>query len=109
MITCIFQEDKKAEVEARVEEAKRKEKEELKKERQQLFLSRKKQIAEVKALEAKVARSRQFQEWQAAHLPLRNFIKTRTQPAIYYLPKRMNERTSALLTESADELKGLYS
>uniref|UniRef100_A0A0C9S1Z0 PNN_1 protein n=1 Tax=Fopius arisanus TaxID=64838 RepID=A0A0C9S1Z0_9HYME len=97
-------EDKKAEVEARVEEAKRREKEELRRERQQLFLSRKRQLAEVKALEAKLARSKQFQEWRSSQLPLANFIRTRAQPPIYYLPKRKHPRTDALLADCAKEL-----
>ncbi|XP_035733294.1 pinin-like isoform X2 [Vespa mandarinia] len=97
-------EDKKAEVEARVEEARRREKEELRRERQQLFLSRKRQLAEVRALEAKLARSRQFQDWRAAQLPLASFIKTRTQPSIYYIPKRKNPQTESLLAQSAKEL-----
>ncbi|KAG8035329.1 hypothetical protein G9C98_006775 [Cotesia typhae] len=97
-------EDKKAEVEARVEEAKRREKEELKRERQQLFLSRKRQLAEVKALESKLARSKQFQIWKNAQLPLASFIKTRTTPAIYYLPKRKHPKTDTLLEQCAKEL-----
>ncbi|XP_012149097.1 desmosome associated protein-like protein pinnin isoform X1 [Megachile rotundata] len=97
-------EDKKAEVEARVEEARRREKEELRRERQQLFLSRKRQLAEVRALEAKLARSRQFQDWRAAQLPLASFIKTRAQPAIYYVPKRKHPQTDILLAQSAKEL-----
>ncbi|KAG7199296.1 hypothetical protein KM043_018151 [Ampulex compressa] len=97
-------EDKKAEVEARVEEARRREKEELRRERQQLFLSRKRQLAEVRALEAKLARSRQFQDWRAAQLPLASFIKTRAQPAIYYIPKRKHPQTDVLLAQSAKEL-----
>lgn len=104
----ILQEDKKAEVEARVEEAKRKEKEELRKERQQLFISRKKQLAEVKALETKLARSKQFQEWRTSQLPLVNFIRTRTEPAIYYLPNKKHPRTDALIEQCAKELYGLF-
>ncbi|XP_034952105.1 pinin [Chelonus insularis] len=97
-------EDKKAEVEARVEEAKRREKEELRRERQQLFSSRKRQLAEVRALETKLARSRQFQNWRSATLPLLSFIKTQTQPAIYYLPKRKHPKTDALLEQCTKEL-----
>ncbi|XP_015522963.1 pinin [Neodiprion pinetum] len=97
-------EDKKAEVEARVEEAGRREKEELRRERQQLFQSRKRQQAEVRSLEAKLVRSRQFQEWRASQLPLTSFIRTRTQPSIYYLPKRKHSRTDSLLALSAKEL-----
>ncbi|KAL0123338.1 hypothetical protein PUN28_005700 [Cardiocondyla obscurior] len=97
-------EDKKAEVEARVEEARRREKEELRKERQQLFSSRKRQLAEVRVLEAKLARSRQFQDWRNAQLPLASFIKTQTQPPIYYLPKHKDSQTDMLLAQSAKEL-----
>lgn len=101
-----FKEDKKAEVEARVEEAKRREKEELRRERQQLFLSRKRQLAEVRALETKLARSRQFQEWRATQIPLASFIRTQAQPAIYYLPKRKDPKTDLLLQQCAKELHG---
>ncbi|XP_050463176.1 pinin [Cataglyphis hispanica] len=97
-------EDKKAEVEARVEEARKREKEELRKERQQLFLARKRQLAEVRALEAKLARSRQFQDWRNAQLPLASFIKTRAQPSIYYVPKRKHPQTDILLVQSTKEL-----
>lgn len=94
-------------MEARVEEAKRKEREELKKERQQLFLNRKQQLAQVKALEVKLNRSRQFQDWRSAQIPLLNFIKTKAEPAIYYLPKRSTPESDTLLQESSKELKGL--
>lgn len=104
--TFLLQEDKKAEVEARVEEARRREKEELRRERQQLFLSRKRQLAEVRALEAKLARSRQFQDWRAAQLPLASFIKTRAHPPIYFAPKRKHPQTDILLAQSAKELHG---
>ncbi|XP_011880744.1 PREDICTED: pinin [Vollenhovia emeryi] len=97
-------EDKKAEVEARVEEARRREKEELRRERQQLFLSRKRQLAEVRVLETKLGRSRQFQDWRNAQLPLASFIKTHTQPCIYYVPKRKHPQTDVLLEQSAKEL-----
>lgn len=97
-------EDKKAEVEARVEEAKRREKEELRKERQKLFLSRKRQLAEVRALEAKLARSRQFQDWRNTQSFLVSFIKTRARPFIYYIPKRKHPRTDLLLAQSTKEL-----
>lgn len=103
-----FQEDKKAEVEARVEEAKRKEREELKREKQQLFQNRKQQIAQVKALEGKLARSKLYQEWREKQIPLLNYIKTKTQPPIYYLPKRSTPETDALLMESSKALKGIY-
>lgn len=108
IIEFSLQEDKKAEVEARVEEAKRKEREELKKERQQLFLNRKQQLAQVKALETKVARSKTYQEWRSAQIPLLNFIKTKTQPHIYYLPKRSTPETDTLLQESSKLLKGTF-
>ncbi|KAL7298354.1 hypothetical protein TKK_0008697 [Trichogramma kaykai] len=98
-------EDKKAEIEARVEEAKQKEKEELKKERQQLFQYRKQQIAQVKALEAKVARSTAFKEWRDSQLPLLKFIKSKTKPHIYYLPRVRTPETDALILESANEIK----
>lgn len=89
-----------------MEEAGRREKEELRRERQQLFQSRKRQQAEVRSLEAKLVRSRQFQDWRASQLPLASYIRTRTQPAIFYLPKRKHPTTDSLLALSAKELNG---
>lgn len=80
----------------------------MKKERQQLFLNRKQQLAQVKALEAKLARSKQFQEWRSAQIPLLNYIKTKTQPSLYYLPKKSTPKTDTLLQESSNELKGMH-
>jgi len=66
-------------------------------------------LAVVRALEVKLARSRQFQNWRSAQLPLASFIKTRAQPSIYYAPKRKHPQTDMLLAQSAKELYGLYS
>ena len=73
-----------------------------------MFINRKQQLAQVKALEAKLTRSRQFQDWRSAQIPLLSYIKTKTQPAIYYLPKRSTPETDTLLQESSKALKGLY-
>lgn len=72
-------------------------------------MSRKRQLAEVRALEAKLSRSRQFQDWRNAQLPLASFIKTRAQPSIYYAPKRKHPQTDALLAQSAKELYGRFT
>ena len=81
----------------------------MKRERQKLFTCKKQQLAQVKALETKLFRSRQYQEWRSLQIPLLNYIKTNTHPPIYYLPKRSNPKTDSLLQESSKALKGKIS
>ncbi|XP_052867013.1 pinin [Anopheles cruzii] len=83
-------EEKKALIEKKLEEQEKIERENMRKEKQCLFSDRKRQQLEIRALEAKVAKLKDLELWEDAKRPLRNFIKTKTNPPIFYLPKRMD-------------------
>nr|XP_023012444.1 pinin [Leptinotarsa decemlineata] len=98
-------EQKRAQLEKKIEEHEIKEKEEVKKERQELFLSRKKKQAEIKIIELKMLRMKEYSAWEETQKPRTNFILTKTKPHIHYLPRRMTNETKKLLEESKAEVE----
>jgi len=97
-------EEKRAQVEKKLEEAAAREKEELKKKRQELFSTRRQQQIEIRQLEFKLSKMKQLKEWEATKLPLQNYIKTDASPKLYYLPKVHNHKTEDLLAASKASL-----
>lgn len=67
----IFQEDKRAKIEQRLEENARQEKESIRKERHELFLERRRQQAHVRRLEWKMHRIREVDQFFAATFCIR--------------------------------------
>ncbi|CAH0774226.1 unnamed protein product [Bemisia tabaci] len=93
-------EDKKAQVERKLEEAAIKEQESVKRQREELFQSKKERKAEIRNLEIKLSVIKEFEEWEKSQKPLANFIQTKTSPHIFYSPKIFNNQTHALLDRS---------
>lgn len=100
--------DRKAEIERKVEEQASKEREEIKKARQNLFLDRKKKQAEIRAIEVKMNRMKEYTKWEESMKPLFGFIQLKSKPSIYYKPKVMNDATNTLLKESNEQLECKY-
>ncbi|XP_014274574.1 pinin [Halyomorpha halys] len=98
-------EDKRAQVEKKLEEAALREKEELKKKRQELFSSRRQQQIEIRQLEFKLLRLKQLTEWESTKKHLLNFIQTKSTPKIFYLPKIHNDKSKELLEESSKHIE----
>lgn len=98
-------EDRKAQIEQKLEAQQLQERETMRRERQDLFANRKRQQLEIKQLESKMARMRELAAWEAAKQPLGNFIRTKAKPRLYYLPKVMDARTTERLAESRAELE----
>ncbi|CAG9829059.1 unnamed protein product [Diabrotica balteata] len=98
-------EQKRAEVEKKIEEHEIKEKEEVRKERQELFLNRKKKQAEIKLIEMKMLRTKEYTVWEQNQKPSMNFIKTKAKPHIYYLPRKMSDRTKKMLEDSSKKVE----
>lgn len=98
-------EDKRAQVEKKLEEAALREKEELKKKRQELFSSRRQQQIEIRQLEYKLVRLKQLTEWESTKKHLLNFIQTKSSPKIFYLPKIHNDKSKELLEESRKHIQ----
>lgn len=95
-----LQEEKKAQVERKIEEQARQEKEREQRERKTLFVEREVKKATIKALEAKMARVQEFEKWEASQKSLGNFILTKSKPHIYWLPKKMTDKASEKLNSS---------
>uniref|UniRef100_A0A182JZN8 Pinin/SDK/MemA protein domain-containing protein n=1 Tax=Anopheles christyi TaxID=43041 RepID=A0A182JZN8_9DIPT len=100
-------EEKKAMIEKKLEEQEKMERENMLKEKQCLFTDRKRQQLEIRALETKVAKLKALEVWENSKQPLQNFIKTKTNPPIFYLPKRMNAITEKKLAECQQEQQKL--
>ncbi|KAJ3661122.1 hypothetical protein Zmor_005537 [Zophobas morio] len=90
-------EEKRAQLEKKIEEHEIKEKEEIKKERQELFFNRKKKQAEIKMIELKMMRMKEYAAWEERQKPRMNFIQTKAKPHIHFLPRKMNDASKALL------------
>lgn len=102
-------EDRKAQIELKLEAQQLQERETMRRERADLFANRKRQLLEIKQLESKMARMRELAAWEAAMRPLGNFIRTKTKPRLYYLPKVLDGRMTERLAESREELESEWS
>uniref|UniRef100_A0A182XKG7 Pinin/SDK/MemA protein domain-containing protein n=1 Tax=Anopheles quadriannulatus TaxID=34691 RepID=A0A182XKG7_ANOQN len=100
-------EEKKAMIEKKLEEQEKMERENMQKEKQCLFTDRKRQQLEIRALETKMAKLKALEVWENSKRPLQNFIKTKTNPPIFYLPKRMNAAMEKKLAECQKEQQKL--
>lgn len=100
-------EQKRAEVEKKIEEHEIKEKEDVRRERQELFFNRKKKQAEIKIIELKMLRMKEYASWEQSQKPRINFIQTKAKPHIHYLPRKMTESTKNLLVESSKEIEDM--
>nr|CAI5843381.1 unnamed protein product [Callosobruchus analis] len=98
-------EEKRAQLEKKIEEHEIKEKAEIKKERQELFLSRKRKQAEIKVIELKMLRMKEYAIWEESQKPRMNFITTKAKPHIHYLPRRMNDKSKELLEKSKADIE----
>ena len=97
-------EEKKAQIEKKLEEQAIKERENLLKEKQCLFSDRKRQQLEIKAIENKMSKMKDFEAWEESKKPLLKYIQTKGKPNIYYLPKTMCPKTEERLRESRAEM-----
>ena len=98
-------EEKKARIEKKLEEQEIQEREHMKKERQNLYINRKRQQLEIKMLEQKMNRMKEFATWEESKKPLLNFIRTKAKPRIYYLPKVLDKKTQRRLEECRRDIE----
>lgn len=98
-------EEKKAQIEKKLEEQQKVERENMRKEKQCLFTDRKRQQLEIRAIETKMTKMKDLEVWEDTKKPLANFIKTKTSPSIYFLPKKMDSKMEKKLKESQEEHK----
>lgn len=103
--------ERKAQIEQSIEAQQVRERDEMRRERTDLFATRKRQMAEIRALEAKVQRVREQEAWERAQQPLAGFVRTRARPRLYWLPKVVEEggRVAARLAESRAEVESEWN
>lgn len=97
-------ENKKALIEKKLEEQELQEKTLIQKERETLFLDRKRKQNEIRNLERKVARLKDFKTWEQSMICHQHQIRTRTKPHIFYQPRLHSAQTDKLVLESKSEL-----
>lgn len=78
---------KRQEIERRLEEKQAKEREEKQHERTELLASKRTCQQQLKVVNIKLEIMQRLATHEKTHLPLRNFIRTKTQPFVFYLPK----------------------
>ncbi|XP_055615242.1 pinin [Toxorhynchites rutilus septentrionalis] len=96
-------EEKKALIEKKLEEQQKIERENMRKEKHSLFTDRKRQQLQIRAIETKMAKMKDLETWQESKRLLGNFIKTKTKPHIYFLPKTMDSKMEKKLKECKEE------
>lgn len=101
----MFKEEKRAQLEKKIEDHEIKEREEIKKERHELFLNRKQKQIEIKIIELKMLKIKEYTTWVECQKPRGNFILTKTDPHINYLPRRLNNTTQHLLMTSKQNVQ----
>lgn len=96
-------------MEKKIEETEIREKAEIKKERQELFLNRKKKQALIKMIELKMLRLKQYTAWEERQKLRQNYILTKAKPHIQFLPRRLNDANKALLNSCRSDIDSTYS
>ncbi|CAF2817445.1 unnamed protein product [Rotaria sp. Silwood2] len=78
---------KRQEIERRLEEKQTKEREDKQHERTELLASKKTCQQKLKLVNIKIEIMQRMATYEKLHLPLRNFIRTKAKPYVFYLPK----------------------
>uniref|UniRef100_A0A0N7ZDI6 Pinin/SDK/MemA protein domain-containing protein n=1 Tax=Scylla olivacea TaxID=85551 RepID=A0A0N7ZDI6_SCYOL len=99
-------EEQRAAIERKLEEKGRAEKEELRRERLELFNQRKERQAQIRRLTIKMARVKEHEVWEAHQMKLAKFIRTESSPAIFWVPRLHNARTTGLVRTTHDKITG---
>ncbi|KAG0722467.1 Pinin [Chionoecetes opilio] len=99
-------EEQRQAIERKLEEKGRVEKEELRRERLQLFNQRKERQAQIRRLTIKMARVKEHETWEAHQMKLAKFIRTESSPAIFWVPRLHNARTTGLVMATHDKITG---
>lgn len=89
------------ELEAKIEINKAEEIKRLTEEKKKLEKDRVRHSQIVELLESKMRITQDFESWRLNQMRLRKFIRTKTKPFVFYMPKVMNEETSKLVEQTA--------
>ncbi|XP_064087874.1 pinin-like isoform X1 [Macrobrachium nipponense] len=95
-------EEQRAAIDRKLEEKGRAEKEELRRERLELFNQRKARQAQIRRLTYKMERVKEHEAWEAHMMKLTKFIRTKSSPRIFWLPRSHTSRTTSLVRATHD-------
>ena len=77
----------------KVEERTEKEKEEIKNRKRELFTDQKKKKQDIKILHIQMRRVEEFETWEKSKKQEANFIRTKADPPLYWLPKMISDKS----------------
>ncbi|CAF0829388.1 unnamed protein product [Brachionus calyciflorus] len=97
------------ELERKIEVKKQEEKLKMVEEKKQLEIEKNKKLRSIEIIETKIHLTETFDLWKRNHLKLKNFIRTKTKPFIFYLPKNLDEKSERLLDESCKKIDDEYN
>lgn len=97
-------EDKKAQIEQKIEEQAALDKIKMKQEREALIANRRRKQMEIRSLELKVEKLNDLQMWEENQKRSLNYIKTSIKPALFWLPKVMDVKTTALQKKTSQDI-----
>lgn len=97
------------EIEKKIEVKEIEEKTKIKEERNELLKEKKKQERQIKIIERNIQMIDELQQWEKQQNHYKNFIKTKTKPFIFYLPKIMDETSEKLLATCVKEIEELIT
>ncbi|XP_011188219.1 pinin [Zeugodacus cucurbitae] len=100
-----LKEDKKAQVEKKLEQQQLLEREALRKERDCLLLNRQKKQEKITAIELKLNRLKDFTAFENTSKNCRGCIKTKTKPSLFYRPYKFSKKTQFLLNNSRQSME----
>lgn len=89
------------ELEKKIELQKIEEKKKVVEEKRKLEDEKHREQKNIEILETKIRIAKEFESWKANQLQYKKFIRTRTKPFIFYLPKTLDDSTEKLLLETA--------
>ncbi|XP_017477621.1 PREDICTED: pinin-like isoform X2 [Rhagoletis zephyria] len=95
-----IKEDKKAQIEKKLEEQQLLERETIKKERDFLLTDRKKKQTKIRILESNLNRLKDFATFERSVTNIRYCIRTKTKPFIYYRPYKLCKKTERLISDT---------
>jgi len=80
----------------KVEERTEKEKEEIKNRKRELFTDQKKKKQDIKILHIQMRRVEEYETWEKSKKQEANFIRTKADPPLYWLPKTISDKSIEL-------------
>ncbi|XP_045164381.2 pinin-like [Mercenaria mercenaria] len=93
-------EEQRVKIEKKLEEKFKQEKEEIIKERRQLFLERRKKQFRIRLIEQKMEMAQNHENWAAETRKLENFIRTKAKPHLFYMPRILTPDSESKLRDS---------